>query len=576
MKNLITIAAVFVFLGISFTFMVGPFGVGSWKLQHSYVSQGEYLTAGYDSLTGKAMYGLNVVPQAFSNQGSNGVQFVAGGAHDAAMADTLGLMRFCGSNEFGQDGQGNTSGTPTGTMEPVTLDSLGNTIPPICQILLSGNNSYSSSYYLCNFALSTVASGGLVYASGSLQNGMAGNGTWGPIARTKFALVPMPNSDTITKIEGIYGIIALSNHDSIICWGSSFGYTPAYVHLPHGWKAYDIAGNGVAYWALADSSGTKGVFSWAPIFLFDPAYQGQGSSGTSHATPTRVDKNNFVHPMMAGGDYPRFVTCNNETTYFVTVGGSLWSIGGNAVGEAGNGKQINFATYSTPYSWNQGLNGNNQDTVYNIAPGITDWDTVYTGFSNSWSYCAVRNNGALYEGGRNKGSQIWNGQIDCDYTNGNVRASYPDFLNEVWPDSISWPGTAVSIRQTYCPYCILNPGGFPCNLCTYPTIAAPTVNSFGTYTISSSSVRCFATATATSAYYINNTIVSQVSGPTAAVIQFPYSTNTLISGLSTGTYVFQIAATDGTQRTTTSTTTVAVGASGCANCITLPVNVKFH
>ncbi len=575
MRHLLTIAA---FFGLM-AFMLRPekkpywsavFPIGSWKLHHSYVSQGEYRTAAYDSATHQGMYLFGVIPTAFTNQPAY-VQEVWGGAHDCMEIDTLGNLYVDGSNEFGQDGRHSTTGTPSGEMDAVTTDSAGNPLPPIRQVCMSGNNGGT---YLCNFLLSTVASGGYVLAAGALQSGMRGNGTSGATAQNSFVYVPMPggSADTVTKIAGIYGIIAITTKDSIIGWGYNFGNLAAYVHLPHGWKAYDVSGNGIAYWALADSSGTKGVFSWSPIFSAEPAYQGQGSGGTNHTTPTRVDKNNFVKGMMAGGDYPISVNCNNEITCFVTAGHKLWTIGGNSTGDIGNGKQINFATYPTPYAWDQGLNENNQDTIYNVGPGITDWDTVRMSYSNCWTTSASRLNGSLYEWGRNKGSQIANGEIDCDWVNGNVRATYPDFLNAPWADSIFvWP---THIQQTFCPYCILNPGGFPCNLCTYNGAAAPTANPGSNIVTTSSSVYMNGSGTAASTYYINpsQTVWSQVSGPVAATIQFPGVFHTLIYGMTaTGTYVFQLKVGDNNQRTATATMTVTVGCNGCLPGLTQQV-----
>lgn len=482
------------------------------------------------------------------------------------------IVSCSGSNEYGQDGFGNQTGTASGAMQQVTTDNNGATLPPIVQILMSGNNGTN---YLCNFLLSTIASGGLVYMSGGGQNGMQGDGTSGSL-QTKFKLCTMPAGDTIVKIQGIYGIIALSNHDSIIAWGSSFGNTPSYLHLPHGWKAYDVAGNGIAYWALADSSGTKGVFSCSPIFSTEPAYQGQGSGGTSHSTFTRVDNNNFVHPMMAGGDYPRFVTCNNEVTYFVTVANKLWDIGGNAVGDISNGKEINFASYSTPWDWDQGLNENNQDTIYNVAPGTSDWDTVYTSMSNCWAYCGTHWNGSFHQGGRIKQAQIWNMHVDGDPNNGNLRASYPDWDNAVWPDSITWRSWHTYTQQQWaCLYCSANPSGFPCNLYSIPAVAGPTITSAGFLTLSSSMIQLYCTATAVSGSFASRFVCKQTGGPATAQIQYPYSPNTLISASTPGTYTFLETVTDNNQRTATQTLNIIIGAIGCTNCATFPIRVNL-
>lgn len=551
------------------------FPVGSWKLHHSYVSQGEYRTAGYDSVLHTAYNTINISPQVFTGSAFGYVQQVFGGPHDCAETDTLGDVAFSGSNEFGQDGFGNKTGTSAQGMQIVSTDSTGATLPPIVEVVMTGNNSVSNTYYLCNFILGSVASGGDVWGSGSLQNGMRGNGISSNVdtVHTKFVQVVMPNADTITKIAGIYGMIAISTKDSIICWGSSFGGTPKYIHLPTGWKAYDIAGNGIAYWALADSSGTKGVYSWAPIFTSEPAYQGQGTGGTSHTSPTRVDKNNFVKGMMVGGDYPRFVTCDNEATHFVTVQGRLWSIGGNSVGEIGNGKQLNFATYTfspaptggtpSPYSWDQGLNENNQDTIYNVAPGTTDWDTVYCGISNAWSVCGRRTNGVFYQWGRNKGAQIWNGQIDCDYTNGNVRATYPDFLNQPYPVQINRAGLGVTLQQSFCPTCIASPSGFPCNLCTYTLPATPTASAGSTQNLSSGTTTATLSGTGTpgSGGFINYYKWTQTTGP-ACNMWFPGIGTNPISGLQSGqTYTFLLTVTDNANQSGTSSVTINVAST---------------
>lgn len=533
----------------------------------SYVSPGEYRISGLNTVTGQAVNTINITPQAYGGQPSEGVWFVQGGAHDGYVVGKTGKFYVAGSNEFGQDGLGNQTGVSN--LTAALTDSLGNTLPATRMVLSTGNNGTN---YLCTFILSTVATGGIVNGTGGLQNGMRGNGTYGGLT-TSFVKVVMPGgaNDTVTKIEGIYGILAITTKDSIITWGVN-SFTPSYVHLPTGWKAYDIGCNGIAFWALASNgSGGHEIFSWSPIFSAEPVYQGQGKSGTSHSTPTRVDNNAFfsggTNPMMNGTRYPTLVTCNNEATYFICNDHTLWDLGGNAVGEIGNGKETHFATYSTPYAWDQGLVGGSaqdsiyQDTAYNVAPGITDWDTVYTGFSNSWCVCAQRINGAIYMWGRNKGAQVWNGLIDCDYAAGVVRGVYPDFLNSVWPDSISWPGTSVTIQQTFCPYCIANPSGSPCNACTYNSAAAPTCSAGSNQSISTSSTRVTASATAASSYYINFYAWKQLSGPSTASIQFPGMAGTQINNLTTGTYTFQVNVIDNNQRTDSATMTVTVGTS---------------
>src|ERR1700734_2986231 len=178
----------------------------------SYVSPGEYRISGLNTVTGQAVNTINIVPQAYGGQPTEGVWFVQGGAHDGYVVGRTGKFYAAGSNEFGQDGLGNQTGVTNLTV--ALTDSLGNTLPPTRMVLSTGNNGTN---YLCTYILSTVATGGIVNATGGLQNGMRGNGTYGGLT-TSFVKVVMPGgtNDTVTKIEGIYGILAITTKDSII------------------------------------------------------------------------------------------------------------------------------------------------------------------------------------------------------------------------------------------------------------------------------------------------------------------------------------------------------------------------
>lgn len=560
----------------------GQFPVGSWK-GPSYIYAGEYRPIGYDSLNHQAYYYPNISggAQAFTGQPAYW-QMVFGGPHDYGGIDTLGGLYFAGSNEAGQDGTGSIGGTSLTAMTHVTVDSAGISLPPIAQILLTGVNA---SPYWANAILTTVATGGKVGLSGSLSAGIRGNGISSQ-STSSFVWVTMPNGDTITKITGLYGIFALNTKGQVLSWGDG-NYTyglcqgnspvtnaPGYITFPTGWTCYDITSNSVATWFLLDSGNHVYHKVMSGGWQADPAYQGLGTGNVNVKTsPTDVTTNVHVSRMLASGHYPVKCSSNSESIYFIRDDGTLWSIGGNAVGTIGNGQSMNLA--SVNWFYNQGQNNFNQDTVYNVAPGTTNWTNVYVSPSNCWYTYANNSIGQLYAWGNNKGGETWNGILDPNFNSGQIHASYPNSWCVLWPTLITWPGTAIVDKITTSPYCVLNPSGSPCNTYTVPTAAAPTVSGANiTIPEGTSSTNISITATAASTYFINSTTCYFVSGPgPTPVIQFPSSKTSLVSGLTTpGVYTFNDSAQDNNLRTSIATFTITVGTS----IGPIPAGSKIH
>jgi K319-like protein len=527
---------------------------------------------------------VNITPTAWTNQPAYS-QWGGGGPHDAIDCDTLGVIRTSGANNVGQDGIGSTTATTAGAFVTVTTDSAGNTLPPMAGFLMTMNPDNGENWFTA--INSTVASGGKVYVAGDTKNGIRGNGTAGNATQTKFVLVPMPNSDTIVKMEGFQMILALSNHDSVLSWGNSNGTyglgqgnspvsnAPGYVHIGTGWHAYDIGSGGIFSWILADSvSGANTYYSiWSFGWQYDAGYQGIGTGiGTVHTTPQNVTNSPYM-TKMTGHIHATKVTCNTETTYFICADGTLWDIGGNACGTINNGKEIDYATYSPPYEWNEAQNSYMQDTIYHVMPGITDFDTVYTGHSNSWGTSAHEISGPIWAWGRNKGTYLGPGAIDqnngksiividANYTNGNIASTYPNSWDQVWADTVAWPNSAgYEISQASSPYCVGNPSGSPCNIYTIPTTSPPTISAGPNQNISTSSTTLAGVAHGQGGSIVNYSTWSQVSGPNTAIITAPGYQNTQVSGLITGTYTFKDSVTDNNWRTNTATMTVTVGPS---------------
>lgn len=592
MKNLRIILGIFIFLAIVFEAMVvetpyyftQPFGTGSWR-RSSYIFAGEYRPWGYDSVHHQAYYYPNSSgqPQAFTGQPAYS-QNGWGGPHDFGWIDTLGNAWVSGSNEAGQDAIGSTTGTCFGCAVEVTADSAGNALPPFVQIHLTGVNP---SPYWFNAYLTTYATGGRVGVSGTLQGGVRGNGTAGATTQTTIVWVPILNGDTIIKLTGLYALFGLTSQGKVQSWGNfndSFtlcqGSSPAnnrpgYVSgIPSGWFAYDVTSNAVGTWVMCDSGNHVYHKILAGGWQYDPAYQGRGSNDThGHSYLQDVTNNSFLHKMTQNG--ARWVTkcfSNSETYYFICNDGSLWDIGGNAVGTIGNGKSMNLA--STNWFYNQGQNSFNQDTVYNVAPGTTNWVNVYCSPSNCWYVYATTSDGKMYNWGNNKGGESWNGILDPNFNSGQIHAAYPNSWCTLWPTLIGWPGTSIVVKITTSPYCQLNPGGSPCNTFTIPSAASPSVTASNQSTTGTTYTMTGVTVAAASPYFINSTTITQVSGPNTAIIQFPSSPTTNILGLITGSYVFNISTTDNNLRTTSANMTLTVGSTATISKLKLSIRVN--
>lgn len=564
---------------------MAQFPVGSWK-RASYISAGEYRPIGYDSINHQAYYYPNGSgqPQLFTGQPAYW-QTVVGGPHDYGGTDTLGGLWFAGSNEAGQEGTGSVGGTSITAMQHIVNDSAGNPLPPIAQVFLTGNTNAN---YWFTVIVSTYATGGQVWVAGQLQGYVRGNGSSGIAAQASFVPVSILNGDTVTKVCGLYSVFALCTNGKVQSWGAnkdqyslcqgtaSPSSSPAYVSgIPSGWFAYDVTSNVVGTWVFCDSGNHQYHKILTGGYAFDPAYQGRGSSGAAGTNHLQeVTNNAFLSPMTQGG--ARWVVsanCNSETYYFICNDGTLWTIGGNATGSAGDGTSMNLA--SVNWFYNQGQNSHNRDTVYNVAPGITDWNGIYCEPSNDWYVYATRKNGQLYNWGNNKGGEIWNGVLDPNFNSGQIHATYPNSWCVLWPTLNTWPGTAIVNKITTSPYCILVPSGSPCSTYVNPTAAPPTVSGANiTIPQGTTSTNISITATAASTYFINSTTCYFISGPgPLPVIQFPSSKTSLVSGLSVpGVYIFNDSAQDNNLRTSIATFTITVGTS----IGPIPTGSKIH
>jgi len=267
---------------------------------------------------------------------------------------------------------------------------------------------------------------------------------------------------------------------------------------------------------------------------------------------------------------------NSESSYFILTDGSLWAMGGTAVGTIGNGVEIDFSIYGLPppygatkaiYNWDQGQNELMQRAPVNIAPGKHDWVDVFAGCAINWTAYAIDAAGQLYSWGRNKGGPLGNGVVDPldGWT------TYPNAMDVPWITAVNPLAVTTSIKVS-CPYCVANPSGSPCSNYSIPVTAAPNCNAGTTQNVFGTSTTMAATASGNGGSVVTYTIWSQVSGPNTAQFMFNSSLTSYVGGLIPGQYVFKMTATDQNWRVTTSNVTVNVFP---ANSIPIPRGAKI-
>ena len=116
------------------------------------------------------------------------------------------------------------------------------------------------------------------------------------------------------------------------------------------------------------------------------------------------------------------------------------------------------------------------------------------------------------------------------------------------------PFSWATSTQVNCPYCYANPGAISCSQCSQVQGSPPTVNAGPNQNLGpgSTSTTMAASATGASGAKIFQVSVAEISGPNTAIITFPSSFTTPISGLTTGIYKFRYTVTDQFQVTNTS------------------------
>ena len=525
------------------------------------------------------------------------IAFVAAGLHTASCIDVSGNVYFTGPNEDGTMGNGTTTGTAYSFVK-IATDANGNPFTGITSLRMGSSNFTGGAGY--GAIIYAIKSDGTLWVWGNTSGGYAGNGTYGQAQTRPTQVTGFPAGTKIVKVVTSVITIALDANGGVWTWAgngtpallgnsSQTDYeTPHQITLPA--KATDIAGGGFFSYALL-STGSLYGWGWYTGYLGLGSIASAGGGVSPPSQPISLDASLNLPARIA------HLSTNNTTTYVILTDGSLWAWGGNECGQVGIGSELDYAKYTvnpapyggtpSPYAWDQDMS-TGQFQVHkpvNIAPGMNNFVGLSEGVCAVWYKYAVDGNGQLYSWGRNKSGVLANGVVIGNWVNGMIDATYPNSLDVSYITAINPFAAPQTTIQTTSPLCLTTPTASYCSVYSIPANTKPSALIAG---VKNGSVNITAStasldgSSSTDNVHISYYVWSQVSGPSASTITIPSGKKVTISGLKTGTYVFQLRVTDNgwmsdstkyTVNVNTGTTTLhPVDSAGPAQTITLPTS----
>jgi alpha-tubulin suppressor-like RCC1 family protein len=430
----------------------GPWIVGLGEYQCYFISRQTGKLFGLSASPGAvgAETGIPETPVAVGVPRDRRMTAVASGLHHSLAADSKGDVWAWGANDMGQEGNGTVGGYFNKPVQ-IGMDSLGRPFTGVIQIVCW--------YNYIGVGSGAVKSDGTVWVWGNTGGGLRGDGQNGQV-NTKPVQVTMPKGKKIIKLAVGEVAIALASDGTVWTWG---GYgrkemlgtgaedfrRPHQVILPQ--PAKDIAGNGMFNYAL----GVKGVlYGWGVY----SSYMGIGQGGymaSNSIVPAPRDLTNDLklpHPIVV-------LSINSVSTHVILSDSTLWGWGDNAMGCVGNGQELDYSTYKTPYAWDWGPGQLLQQSPVRLAPGVHNFTHVF-GATAAVYYCyAETARGQLYSWGRNKAGVLGNGIMSATP---DIEATYPNSWDVTTVTPVD-PFLLKSTKKKTSPYCVLHPDGHPCD-----------------------------------------------------------------------------------------------------------------
>lgn len=548
---------------------------------------GEYTLPGIDSigravsfsgslpLTGNGGSGTAGIAKAISTPG---VTFVATGntLHGSLYIDNTGHPWVLGNCDEGQCGLGSISAN-IGSLTKITTDSLGN---PFVGIKLVQGFFYQNGGTLAqgSYFVKTGVSEDTVFGCGQLSFGLNMNGTTGIQATRPYAIYWRPGHH-ITEIAAEKAGMLLFDDGTIGTWGgngdfSLLGYAGSGTQYEsvHLFSAF-TAGEVIKHIFGGDLMGFVMIGTVKQLWGIGKHAGYLGNAGDpSYTTPH--DLTDSITSYILNGTTRTSITAitgNSNCWHALANDSSLWGWGDNGMGSIGNGVEPNLATISFPWFVDPAQLLVLPQTHPVQITKKHNFTGIYGGCLFTFVFIAQDATGQLYACGRNKGTVIPNGVVSCENF-GDMASNYPNSWDMPFLTPINPYGVTTTIPAS-CPGCKTAVVTAFCSDCTIPT-TTPNANGGGNQTITTSTASLDGGSSSSTGGKLTYYLWTQTSGA-ASVIDVPAATKINVSGLTTGTYVYNLKVTDNGFNTANQNVTIIVNPTVIpCNCLTLKKPLK--
>jgi hypothetical protein len=358
------------------------------------------------------------------------------------------------------------------------------------------------------------------------------------------------------------GILGLTTSGQVYKWYNQGSRTPTLIPTPRPATDIFISHLGVNG-AIIPDAGAAQTSGYPYIWGATSSMWGQSGN-----FPTPVAMKDFWKMKAPVKE----ISVDWNTIHYIDIQGDMYGCGFNSFGEVGNGEEF-LGRYNYPgfpgYGWDFTDYENPTGIPAQIGKGIK-WQHLY---SNNWfgfyKY-AMDEKDSIYSWGRNKsltlGNGLWNG-----YDGGAIHPNQLDVLK---------PTMVHPLKSIFTEY-----GFIP------PSISVSPTQTISTSTVTLKGVAKAPLAIAvkkpspngidTAGYHIVSYLWTKVSGPAGGVITSPGAATTTVTGLSKGTYVFNLLTKDDNSGMLSANATVIVTntapgeiviSAGSNQTIALPVN----
>jgi CubicO group peptidase (beta-lactamase class C family)/alpha-tubulin suppressor-like RCC1 family protein len=334
---------------------------------------------------------------------------VAAGGYSALALDADGRVWTWGGNTFGQRGSGALGGASAaadpsdGVPFLVPTDNTGATFDGVTQV---------ASGFVFDAALKKDGSVWVWGQSGKHvgnSSGVIGSGVTDTVSVMRPTRVPFPPGTVIAKLAAASEtLFAIDARGGVWSWGGgpdskeNRGSGEADFATPHPLPGLPP----IRELAVSDTFGyaldiTGALWGWG----IRGTYLGLGPAKGGWvpvATPVKLSFPEF------GGRNIVAVSASAHASHVILDDGSLWGWGDAAMGEVGDGTQLDLSRHGFAWDW-----GTFECMVFRpvrIAPEVSDFCTLYSSSQAFYTYAATRD-GKLYSWGRNKTGVLGNGVL---------------------------------------------------------------------------------------------------------------------------------------------------------------------